>query len=37
MYFLVHFKIPTLTAEWQSLYGPFSTYNCYLDISQEYI
>ena len=27
-------KIPALTAEWQCLYGPLSTCNCYLDTSQ---
>ena len=30
---LLHCEIAELSVEWQSLYGPFSTSNCYLDIS----
>ena len=30
---LLHCEIPALTVEWQCLYGPLSTCNCYLDIS----
>ena len=31
----LHCEIPALTVQWQCLYGPLSTCNCYLDISQE--
>jgi len=30
---LLRCEIPALTVEWQCLYGPFSTCNCYLYIS----